>query len=88
MTEAVLEIGVTEFKAKCSGLLTALEKRSYKKVVVTRRGKPVAELTPPIIEEPDIYGCMAGRVRIGPGVDLTQPVLEVVPDVERGIVHR
>lgn len=88
MPQAVLEISVTEFKAKCLRLFKALEKRNYKKVVVTRRGKPVAELTPSISEEPEIYGCMAGSVRIGPGVDLTRPALEVVSDAERGILHR
>jgi hypothetical protein len=88
MTEAVLEIGVTEFKAKCLGLFKSLEKRSYKKVVVTRRGKPIVQLTPAISEEPEIYGCMAGSVRIGAGVDLTRPASEVVPDAEGGILHR
>ena len=88
MTEAVLEIAVTEFKAKCLALFKELEARRLDKVVVTRRGKPVAELTPPHREMPDLYGCMKGRVIIPPGVDLTEPVLDVIPDAERGILHR
>ncbi len=39
MTEAVLEISVTAFKAKCLELFKQLEARRYDKVVVTRRGK-------------------------------------------------
>ncbi|MGH6944029.1 MAG: type II toxin-antitoxin system Phd/YefM family antitoxin [Geminicoccaceae bacterium] len=88
MAEAVLEIGATEFKAKCLAIFKQLEARRYRKVVVTRRGKPIAELTPPRTEVPDLYGCMAGSVIIPPGVDLTEPVLEDIPDAERGILHR
>lgn len=88
MTEAVLEIGVTEFKAKCLALFKELEARRLDKVVVTRRGKPVAELTPPIREVTDLYGCMEGSVILPEGVDLTEPILEDVPDAERGILHR
>ena len=39
MNEAVLEINVTEFKAKCLTLFKALEAQRYDKVVVTRRGR-------------------------------------------------
>ena len=52
MNEAVLEINVTEFKAKCLTLFKALEARRYDKVVVTRRGKAIAELTPAQTEVP------------------------------------
>ena len=41
----VLEINATEFKAKCLGLFKDLEAHRYGKVVITRRGKPIAELT-------------------------------------------
>jgi antitoxin (DNA-binding transcriptional repressor) of toxin-antitoxin stability system len=83
-----LEISVTDFKAKCLRLFKDLEAQRYRKVVITRRGKPIAELTPPEREVPDLYGCMEGSVIIPPGVDLTKPVLEDVPDAESGILHR
>ena len=38
-------IGVTEFKAKCLGLVKEVEKGRTKRVVLTKRGRPVAELT-------------------------------------------
>jgi antitoxin (DNA-binding transcriptional repressor) of toxin-antitoxin stability system len=84
MTEAVLEINVTAFKAKCLELFKQLEARRYDKVVVTRRGKPIAELRPADLALPDLYGALKGRVYIPPGVDLTDPVLEDVPEAESG----
>jgi antitoxin (DNA-binding transcriptional repressor) of toxin-antitoxin stability system len=88
MAQQILEISATEFKAKCLGLFKDLEAHRYSKVVITRRGKPIAELTPSDREVPDIYGCMEGSVIIPPDVDLTKPVLEDIPDAERGILHR
>jgi hypothetical protein len=38
MKEAVLEINITAFKAKCLELFKQLEARRFDKVVVTRRG--------------------------------------------------
>jgi antitoxin (DNA-binding transcriptional repressor) of toxin-antitoxin stability system len=84
VNEAVLEINVTEFKAKCLTLFKAPEARRYNKVVVTRRGKAIAELTPALGEVPDLYGALKGRVIIPPGVDLTEPVLEEIPEAESG----
>ena len=81
---AVLEINVTDFKAKCLALFKELEARRYSKVVVTRRGKPIAELAPAGSEVPDPYGCMKGSVIIPPGVDLTEPVLEDIPEADSG----
>jgi len=81
---AVLEINVTDFKAKCLALFKELEARRYSKVVVTRRGKPIAELAPAGSEVPDPYGCMKGSVIIPPGVDLTEPVLEDIPETDSG----
>jgi hypothetical protein len=82
MSEAVLEISASQFKAKCLALFKELEARRYDRVVVTRRGKPIAELraTPPGAEIPDLYGAMKGSVTIPPGVDLTEPLLEDVPE--------
>jgi antitoxin (DNA-binding transcriptional repressor) of toxin-antitoxin stability system len=84
MNEAVLEINVTEFKATCLALFKELEARRYDKVVVTRRGRPIAQLTPAVSEVPDLYGALKGRVMIPPGVDLTEPVLEDIPEAESG----
>ena len=82
VSEAVLEINVTDFKAKCLALFKELEARRYTKVVVTRRGKPIAELAPAQTEVPDPYGCLAGRAIIPRELDLTSPILEDVPEAE------
>jgi antitoxin (DNA-binding transcriptional repressor) of toxin-antitoxin stability system len=84
VTEAVLEINVTDFKARCLALFKELEARRYDRLVVTRRGKPIAQLTPAVNEVPDPYGCMKGSVIIPSGVDLTEPVLEDFPEAESG----
>jgi antitoxin (DNA-binding transcriptional repressor) of toxin-antitoxin stability system len=84
VSEAILEINVTDFKAKCLTVFKELEARRYEKVVVTRRGRPIAQLTPAVKEVPDLYGCMKGSVIIPPGVDLTEPVLEDIPEAESG----
>jgi hypothetical protein len=84
VSEAVLEINVTDFKAKCLTLFKELEARRFDRVVVTRRGKAIAELTPAQGDIPDPYGALKGRVIIPPGVDLTEPVLEDIPEAESG----
>jgi hypothetical protein len=84
MPDAVLEINVTDFKAKCLTLFKELEARRYEKVVVTRRGKAIVELTSAQAEIPDPYGCLAGRAIIPPELDLTSPLLEDVPEAESG----
>jgi hypothetical protein len=84
MSASVLTISASEFKAKCLALFNDLEAHRYAKVIVTRRGKPVAELIPPKREVPDLYGCMKGSVIIPPDVDLTKPILEDIPEAESG----
>jgi antitoxin (DNA-binding transcriptional repressor) of toxin-antitoxin stability system len=85
MAEPVLEISATEFKAKCLRLFKDLEAHRYRKVVITRRGRPIAELTEPKREVPDLWGALKGRVTVPPGVDLTEPVLKEVPEAAQDI---
>jgi prevent-host-death family protein len=56
-------IAAGEFKAKCLHLLDEVAKLRAP-LVITKRGKPVAKLVPIDDEPVDIYGCMAGTVRI------------------------
>lgn len=85
MTERVLEISASAFKAKCLGLFKDLEAHRYSKVVITRRGKPIAELAPPEREVPDLWGALKGRVTIPLGLDLTEPVLDEIPEAAQDI---
>lgn len=59
------EIAISEFKAKCLGILEQVRK-TRKPIRVTRFGKPVAEIVPPSPEERagKRLGCMIGTARI------------------------
>jgi hypothetical protein len=87
--EGELTLSASVFKARCLEVFKALEQRRLTRVTVTRHGKPVAELIPPQTPgRPRTWGCMRGTVRIAPGVDLTEPVLDEPLDAELGILHR
>jgi prevent-host-death family protein len=59
------EVAISEFKAKCLGMLEEVRK-TRKPIRVTRFGKPVAEVIPPSPERPArrLLGCMAGTAEI------------------------
>jgi prevent-host-death family protein len=59
------EVAISEFKAKCLGILEEVRK-TRKPIRVTRFGKPVAEVVPPSPEKPTgrRLGSMAGTVQI------------------------
>lgn len=89
MKDDVLTISSSDFKARCLTVFRDLGRRKYRRVVVTRRGKPIAELTPPRGKVPELWGCLRGSVTIPPGVDLTEPlVTEEEFDAARGVLHR
>jgi len=47
MNDGTLEIAASEFKAKCLELMDRLAARKLSRIVVTKRGRAVAVLTPP-----------------------------------------
>ena len=56
-------IPAAEFKTNCLRLMDDVAKRRVP-IIITKRGKPVAKLVP-LNEEPiDIFGRMAGTIRI------------------------
>jgi prevent-host-death family protein len=59
------EVAISEFKAKCLGILEEVRK-TRKPIRVTRFGQPVAEVVPPAPQErPKSWlGCMAGTMKI------------------------
>ena len=63
---------ISEFKAKCLGILRRVHKTG-RPVVVTRRGERIAEIHPPapVQSEPDWVGSFAERGRITG--DLVEP---------------
>jgi prevent-host-death family protein len=58
------EVAISEFKAKCLALLDEVQK-TKQPILITRRGKPVAEVNPPRpTESQDWIGSMKGMSKI------------------------
>ena len=59
------EVAISEFKAKCLGILEQVRK-TRKPIRVTRFGEPVAEVIPPSPKKrpANWLGCMAGTAEI------------------------
>ena len=56
-------IAATEFKANCLRLMDEVAQQR-RPIIITKRGKPVAKLVP-VEEEPiDLFGRMAGSIKI------------------------
>lgn len=90
MPSSELTISASEFKAKCLDILKRLGEHRLRKVVVTRRGKPVAELTPPAQEgaaSATLFGSMKDKIWIDPELDLTMPACEDEWDADKGILY-
>ena len=59
------QISISDFKATCLAVLDRV-KRTGQSILVTRRGEPIAQVTPPPPEtRPSSWlGCMAGKAKI------------------------
>jgi prevent-host-death family protein len=91
MSDEVLEIAASEFKAKCLELMDRLAARKLNRIVVTKRGRPVAVLTPPPTPEEvaeAFFGFMKGSVGAPEDFDFTAPVLDEPLDAAEGRLHR
>ena len=88
MKRASIEMPVSEFKTRCLAVFSKLERRQYAKVIVTRHGKPVAEVTPPRSELPELLGALRDSVRVPKGIDLAAAILVERLDARRGKLHR
>ncbi len=83
-------ISASEFKAKCLDIFDRLASHELERVVVTKRGRIVAVLTPPEDDAASIrqiHGFMRGSVVIPAGFDLTAPVLDEPVLAEQGSLH-
>lgn len=91
MASNEVTITITAFKANCLDLVRKLEHGKLKRITLTRRGKPVAEVSPKNSGRKgsfaDIYGCMRDTITVAPGVDLTKPVVDADDwDAVRGVL--
>ncbi len=69
-------IGVTKFKAQCLGLIDAVERGKTDKVVLMKRGRPVAELRAIGAREQELWGALAGSVVVERGTPLSESLGE------------
>jgi prevent-host-death family protein len=70
-TDDVL-IGVTAFKARCLALIDDVAQGKTRRVLLTKRNRPIAAIVPVEHEPAELWGGMRGTVRVAPGTDLTQ----------------
>jgi antitoxin (DNA-binding transcriptional repressor) of toxin-antitoxin stability system len=86
----VKTIGVTAFKAKSLALIEEVASGRTQRLVLTRRGKPVAELTAirPARRKRFVssYGFLKGMLKVAPGVDLTKP-MPTEWNADKGILY-
>jgi prevent-host-death family protein len=67
-----ISIGVTDFKARCLGLIDAVAQGKTGRIVLLKHNRPVAALVPIQGEAPELWGALRGSVEVLPGTDLTQ----------------
>lgn len=74
------EVSISEFKAKCLAIVDRVNK-TRKPVLITRRGKPLAEVIPaaPRKDNMDWIGSMKGKMEILG--DLVSPIIDL-DDIE------
>lgn len=74
--KAVEEVAISEFKAKCLSLLDRVNK-TKKPLRVTRRGVPIAEITPvsPELDRAHWLGSMTGILKVTG--DIVSPVIDL-----------
>jgi prevent-host-death family protein len=91
MQDEVMKIAASEFKAKCLALMDQLAARKLSRIVVTKRGRPVAVLSPPPTGEEvaeAFFGFMKGSVGAPEDFDFTAPVLDEPLDAAEGRLYR
>lgn len=72
MKPSVVTVSVAEFETECLALFDDLEGGRVARIIITRHGRPVAELTPPAGMAP-LFGAHRGSVSFRHDIDLTQP---------------
>jgi prevent-host-death family protein len=87
---AELEISATDFKAKCLNLFDRLAARKLTRVIVTKHGRPVAQLIPPpsaAEEVEQMFGAMRDQIVAPADYDFTAPVIDEPLNAAEGRLH-
>ena len=67
------KIPAAQFKSQCLAVMDQVAE-SGRAVVVTKHGKPVVQIIPVQSDENEIFGFLAGRIRIVGDVENTIPL--------------
>jgi antitoxin (DNA-binding transcriptional repressor) of toxin-antitoxin stability system len=74
--EGEVAVGVTAFGPRSLALIQAVASGRLGRVVLTRRGRPIAALVPLVEEPKELWGALAGIMEPVAGVDLGAPTGE------------
>jgi prevent-host-death family protein len=74
--DAEVRVGVTAFKPRSLDLIERVASGRLSRVVLTKRGRPVAALVPLGGREEGLWGALADMMEPVEGVDLTEPTGE------------
>ena len=91
MSDREKTVSVTEFKARCLGLMDAVNTRKITRLKVEKRGKLHVVIQAPAKgkgQRHSIIGALKGSLIVPAGLDLTKPVFEGEIDAENGRLHR
>jgi antitoxin (DNA-binding transcriptional repressor) of toxin-antitoxin stability system len=64
-------IGVTDFKARCLGLIDDVARGRVGRVVLRKHDRAVAAIVPLAQEPVELWGALRGSVTVAPGTDLS-----------------
>ena len=67
-SQSVQEISISEFKAKCLAIMDEVQARKTK-FVITKNGKPVAQMIPVEEIEDSLFGFYAGKLAISGDIE-------------------
>ncbi|MGH6912567.1 MAG: type II toxin-antitoxin system Phd/YefM family antitoxin [Geminicoccales bacterium] len=74
--DAELSVGVSAFKPKSLDLIERVASGKLRRVVLTKRGRPVAAVVPIDDAPQELWGALADLMEPVEGLDLTEPVGE------------
>ena len=84
-----LTVTDTEFEASCGSLLSKLGAGTVERVNIITAGKLLAIVAVQPNAEAEIRAwLMRDMTFISSDIDLTEPILQDIPDAELGILHR
>jgi antitoxin (DNA-binding transcriptional repressor) of toxin-antitoxin stability system len=74
--EGEIAVGVTAFKPRSLALIEGIASGRLRRVVLTKRGRPIAALVPLHEERKELWGALADLMEPVEGVDLGAPTGE------------